>query len=100
MLTKDETTTLMNLIAKTNADQARLFASILTEQVKRAGTPAGIKVGAKVRFKPRKTKPEVFGTVKSINNKTVTVVNCSDNGPGWRIPPHMLTVCDAGQRAV
>lgn len=44
-----------------------------------------LNVGDRVVFKPRKTKPEVTGTIKSINGKTYTIVNCSDNGPGWRI---------------
>lgn len=51
-----------------------------------------IRVGTKVKFKPRKTKPEVFGTVKSINAKTCTIVDCSDGGPGWRVSPSLLSV--------
>lgn len=51
-----------------------------------------LRIGAQVRFKPRKTKPEVTGNIERINGKTVTITNCSDGERGWRIPPHMLTV--------
>jgi hypothetical protein len=28
----------------------------------------------------------VLGTIKTVNQKTVTLHKCSDNGPGWRVP--------------
>lgn len=49
-----------------------------------------LRVGDRVIFKGRKTKPPVIGTIKSMNEKTYTIVDCSDGGPGWRMPPSML----------
>lgn len=49
-----------------------------------------LRVGDRVIFKGRKTKPPVIGTIKSMNEKTYTITECSDGGPGWRMPPAML----------
>ena len=49
-----------------------------------------LRVGDRVIFKGRKTKPPVIGTIKSMNEKTFTIVDCSDGGPGWRMPPAMV----------
>jgi len=49
-----------------------------------------LRIGDRVIFTGRKTKPPVIGTIKSMNEKTYTIVDCSDGGPGWRMPPSML----------
>jgi hypothetical protein len=49
-----------------------------------------LRIGDRVIFKGRKTKPPVIGTIKSMNDKTFTITDCSDGGPGWRMPPAML----------
>lgn len=55
-----------------------------------SNTDSPLRVGDRVIFTGRKTKPPVIGTIKSMNEKTYTIVDCSDGGPGWRMPPHML----------
>lgn len=98
-LTGTELDMIQLLIARANDTQRQFIKSMIDVDVSNikvtdhgtgflAAMPSAqgqLKVGDKVRFKPRKTKPEVTGTIKSINGKTYTVVNCSDNGPGWRI---------------
>lgn len=55
---------------------------------------ADLMIGMCVTFNPRKTKPAVTGIIKSINDKTVTIVNCSDGPRGWRVPADMLTAIE------
>jgi hypothetical protein len=49
----------------------------------RRRTDTMLKIGDRVIFRGRKTKPMVIGTIKSFNEKTVTIVNCTDGGAGW-----------------
>lgn len=59
-----------------------------TQTINSIGRP--FRIGDRVIFTGRKTKPPVIGTIKSMNDKTYTITDCSDGGPGWRINPGML----------
>ena len=53
-----------------------------------------LRVGMKVVFTARKTKPPVSGIIKSINKKTATVEKCSDGSKGWRVGFGLLYTAD------
>jgi hypothetical protein len=47
--------------------------------------------GARVKFKNNGDGTVIFGTIKRVNAKTVTVTQCSDGSPGWRVHPLALS---------
>lgn len=47
------------------------------------------RVGDRVEF-THPSRGSVSGTVKTINPRTVTLVDVSDGSRGWRVPPHQL----------
>lgn len=55
-------------------------------------------VGDRVEF-THPARGTVSGTVKSINPKTVTLVDTSDGTRGWRVPPHHLRPVGSGPEA-
>ena len=86
------------LIERANETQRMFIKSMIDVDVSKIRvvdhgtgfTDAPLRVGDKVIFFGRKTKPPVIGTIKSMNDKTYTITDCSDGGPGWRMPPSML----------
>lgn len=81
------------LISRATKEQRAQISLMLIGTPTQSTAPAvdqKFRVGDRVIFVGRKTKPPVIGTIKSMNEKTFTIVDCSDNGPGWRIPPHAL----------
>lgn len=92
-LTASQMNQIKAAIAMAAPEQLReLEAAVRNTRKKVALSNLELTIGARVRFKPRKTKPTVEGTVERINSKTVTVVDCTDGGPGWRVPAEVLTV--------
>lgn len=83
----------LNLIAGADTNQLVFLRDLINDRIGQMTPPkpTNFRVGQRVRFKPRKTKPEVFGTITSVNGKTCTVKDCTDGPRGWRVPPHMLT---------
>lgn len=55
---------------------------------------AQFKVGSRVMFR-NGSKGMVYGTVKRINLKSVTLEECSDGPRGWRVGPYMLSAADS-----
>lgn len=51
-------------------------------------------IGSRVMF-PNRRGMTVYGTVKSINTKTLTVIECSDSSRGWRVPPESVRPADS-----
>lgn len=76
--------------AQRDAIRDLLIAMKPTNPAATANIDRPLRIGDRVIFKGRKTKPPVIGTIKSMNEKTYTIVDCSDGGPGWRMPPSML----------
>lgn len=76
-----------------NADIDAIF-NVLKARRKELAIVASVEfsVGNKVTFKPRKTKPAVTGTIERINSATVSVTDCDDGGPGWRVPASILSL--------
>ena len=54
------------------------------------------RIGDRVSFNTSKFYPsapngkEISGTIQRINTKTITLKDCDDGGPGWRVPFHMI----------
>ncbi len=93
-LTGTELDMIKLLLSRANEAQ-RMFIKSLVEDIavdeqNTVVSDGPLRVGDKVIFIGRKTKPPVIGTIKSMNDKTYTITNCSDGGPGWRMPPSML----------
>lgn len=53
-----------------------------------------IKTGTRVMFQGRGGRA-IYGTVKRVNRKTVTIEQCSDGPRGWRVYPWMLSPADS-----
>lgn len=83
------------LVSRANEEQRKYLQVLVAGDVmvkpETRTTPAlSFKVGDRVIFKGRKTRPPVIGTIKSMNEKTYTITDCNDGGPGWRIHPSFL----------
>ena len=52
------------------------------------------RTGQRVQFS-NGTKGTVYGTIKRVNPKTISLENCSDGPRGWRVHPWMLSPADS-----